>query len=88
MLERQKICVVVGKHISGKIEVIGIGQCQSSGLQKGFVIDIENTASAIRKAVEEAELMSGCTISNSVVGIAGRFINTLNTSSKVTLRGR
>lgn len=83
-----KICVVVGKLISGKIEVIGIGQCQSSGLQKGFVIDIENTASAIRKAVEEAELMSGCTISNSVVGIADRFINTLNTSSMVTLRGR
>lgn len=80
-----KICVVVGKQISGKIEIIGIGQCRSSGLQKGFVTDIESTASAIRKAVEEAELMSGCTISNSVVGIADRFIHAQNTSGMVTL---
>ncbi len=83
-----KICVVVGKQISGKIEIIGIGQCRSSGLQKGFVIDIENTASAIRKAVDEAELMSGCTISNAMVGIADRFIHTQNTSGMVTLTSR
>lgn len=81
-----KVCVVVGKQISGKIEIIGMGQCRSSGLQKGFVIDIESTASAIRKAVEEAELMSGCTICNSVVGIADRFIHTQNTSGMVTLK--
>ena len=80
-----KICVVVGKHISGTVEIIGVGQCRTSGLQKGFVIDIERTASAIRKAVDEAELMSGCTISNSVVGIADRFIHAQNTSGMITL---
>ncbi|MDD2732393.1 MAG: cell division protein FtsA [Desulfuromonadaceae bacterium] len=80
-----KICVVVGKHIFGTVEIIGVGQCLSSGLQKGFVIDIERTASAIRKAVDEAELMSGCAISNSVVGIADRFIHAQNTSGMITL---
>lgn len=52
------------------------------------MIDIENTASAIRKSVEEAELMSGCTISSAVVGIADRFIRTQNTRGMVTLTGR
>lgn len=80
-----KICVVVAKHFSGTVEIIGIGQCQSSGLQKGFVIDIENTASAIKKAVAESELMSGCTIRTAVVGIADRFIHSQNTSGMIAL---
>ena len=84
-----KICAVVGKQDSDEyVEIIGIGQCRSHGLRKGFVIDIENTASAIRKAVEDAELTSGCSISSVVVGIADKFIRGQNTRGMVTLKGR
>ncbi len=44
------------------VEIIGIGTAPSRGLRKGVVVNIEATVEAIRKAVEEAELMAGCEI--------------------------
>ena len=52
-----KICAIAGEVKESGIEVIGIGTHPSKGLRKGVVINIESTVQAIKKAVEEAELM-------------------------------
>ena len=83
-----KICAVVGLECSGYVKFLGIGQCQTHGLRKGFVINIDDTAMSIRSAVKEAELMSGHSIKSAVVGIADKFIRGQNSTGMVMLKGR
>jgi len=82
-----KICCVVGEHSQGEVNVIGIGTHPSIGLRKGVVVNIEATVDSIKKAVEEAELMSGCEISSVYTGIAGGHITGFNSRGIVAIKG-
>ena len=58
-----KVAAIVGEiNELDEIEIIGIGSHPSRGLKKGVVVNIESTVQSIQRAVEEAELMSGCDI--------------------------
>ena len=72
-----KISVVVGNTLHGgspKIGIIGVGHAPSEGLRKGVVVDINQTAEAIRKAISSAELMAGVKIDAVCVGISGEHV--------------
>ncbi|RKU36664.1 cell division protein FtsA [Candidatus Poribacteria bacterium] len=72
-----KISVVVGNAWQGQregLEIIGVGHAPSEGVRRGSVVDITQTAEAIRKAISDAELMSGVTIESACVGISGEHI--------------
>lgn len=81
-----KICVVIGKRRTDGIEIIGVGQSPSCGVKRGIVVNLESTATAIRKAVAEAELMAGCEVGNVVVGIADKFIRGQNSPGVVRVK--
>jgi cell division protein FtsA len=84
-----KICVIVGsKSMEGRIEIVGIGTSPSKGLRKGVVVNIDSTVEAIKKAVEEAELMAGCEITSVHAGIAGGHIKSLNSRGVVAIKDR
>jgi len=82
-----KTCAIVGEINDTGIDVIGIGTHVSTGLRKGVVVNIDNTVEAIKRAVEEAELMSGCEIKSVYAGIAGSHIRGLNSHGIVAVRG-
>ena len=72
-----KISVIVGNTLHGspqKIGVIGVGHALSEGLRAGVVVDINQTAEAIRKAIANAELMAGVKIDSVCVSISGEHI--------------
>ena len=72
-----KISVIVGNTLQGspqKIGVIGVGHAPSEGLRAGVVVDINQTAEAIRKAIANAELMAGVKIDSVCVSISGEHI--------------
>ncbi len=72
-----KISVIVGNALPGgseKIGVIGVGHAPSEGIRAGVVVDINQTAEAIRKAIANAELMAGVKIDSVCVGISGEHI--------------
>ena len=72
-----KISVVVGNTLQGSTErlgVIGVGHARAEGLRAGVVVDINQTAEAIRKAIANAELMAGVKIDSVCVGISGEHI--------------
>ena len=72
-----KISVVVGNTLHGgteKIGIIGVGHATSEGLRRGVVVDINQTAEAIRKAISSAELMAGVKIDAVCVGISGEHV--------------
>ena len=82
-----KICAVVGEVSANEINIIGIGTHPSIGLRKGVVVNIESTVESIKKAVEGAELMSGCEISSVYAGIAGGHITGFNSRGIVAVKG-
>lgn len=81
-----KICVLVGESHEDGIDVVGIGQYVSRGLRKGVVVNVESTIQSIKRAMEEAELMVGCTIPSVYVGIAGGHIKGFNSTGIVAIR--
>ena len=80
--------IVANVNPQGELEIIGIGTHQSRGLKKGVVVNIDSTVQSIQRAVEEAELMSGCEIDSVYVGIAGSHIRSLNSHGIVAVRDR
>ena len=84
-----KIVAIVGSvGPRGELEIIGTGQYPSSGLKKGVVVNIEATVNSIQRAIEEAELMAGCSIHSVYAGIAGSHIRSLNSHGIVAIRDR
>ena len=84
-----KVVAIVGEvDVDGNIEVVGLGSCPSRGLKKGVVVNIESTVHSIQRAIEEAELMAGCTIHSVYVGIAGSHIHSMNSNGIVAVKDR
>ena len=84
-----KVVAIVGElQDDGQVEVIGFGMHPSKGLKKGVVVNIESTVISIQRAIEEAELMAGCDISQVYAGIAGSQVRSLNSHGIVAIRDR
>lgn len=82
-----KIGVLVGEaNEDDHIALIGVGTHPSEGLKRGVVVNIEATVQSIRAAIEEAELMAGCTIHSAYTGIAGKHIRGLNSHGIVAIQ--
>jgi len=71
-----KIATVVGEYnqISHELNILGFGRAKSEGVKNGTVVDLEKTANAIVRAIEDAETMSGREIKNVGIGISGGHI--------------
>src|SRR3990172_10450303 len=84
-----KICAIIAERSSmGTLDVIGIGQSPSRGLRKGVVVNIDLTVEAIKKAVQDAELMAGVAIDGVFAGVAGGHIKGLNSRGVVAVSGK
>ena len=79
-----KIVVLVGEaDADGRMYVIGHGESPSEGLRKGVVVDMEKLVAAIRKAVTDAQMVSGCEIDRLTVGISGEHIRSISSHGVV-----
>ncbi|MDO9275558.1 MAG: cell division protein FtsA [Lutibacter sp.] len=80
-----KIVAMIGRRNEyGKIELLGIGKAKSLGVHRGVVNNITQTIQSIQKAVDEAIAVSGIKITETVVGIAGQHIRSLQHSDYIT----
>jgi cell division protein FtsA len=80
------IARVESKNPQNISEIIGVSTVPSTGLRKGVVINIDATVEAIKKAREEAELMSGIKISQVWAGVAGSHIKSFNSRGMVAIK--
>lgn len=83
-----KTIAIVGEAKPTGIDIIGMGITPAKELRKGGVVNIDSTVEAIKKAVEDAEHMSGCRINSAYVGIAGSHIKGQNSLGIVAVKGR
>jgi cell division protein FtsA len=72
----------------GRLEVVGVGRAESRGIRKGVVVNLEATTDAVRRAVEEAELMSGVQVDSAYVGIAGAQVKGHNSRGVIAVSRR
>ena len=83
-----KVAAVIGEMSDQGVEIIGLGTHPSQGLRKGVVINIENTVGAIKKAVEEAEMMAGCEIHSIFTSVGGSHIKGFNSHGIVAVKNK
>ena len=83
-----KICAIVGQVTETGLDIVGIGTRPSTGLRKGAVINIDSTVEGIQRAIEEAELMAGCEITQVYVGVAGNHVRSFNSSGVVSVKNK
>lgn len=84
-----KVCALIGKvNKYSQIEIAGRGMAPCSGLKKGVIVDIDSTASSIRKAVEAAESDANMRVGSAYVNIHGMHVNVINNKSWLSINGR
>lgn len=84
-----KISAVIGEiQDDGTIDVVGIGSHPCSGLQKGVVANMDRTADAIGRAVEEAQIMAGVEVDSAYVSLAGPHIGGLNSTGIIAVKNQ
>ncbi|OGA14990.1 MAG: cell division protein FtsA [Betaproteobacteria bacterium RIFCSPLOWO2_02_FULL_66_14] len=84
-----KVVALVAELLpDGSFEILGMGSHESKGMKKGVVVNIEETVTAIQRALEEAELMADCKIASAYAGIAGSHIRSFNSTGMVAVKDR
>ena len=80
-----KIAAIAGrKNEFGKLEILGFGRANSSGVQHGMVLNIDQTIKAIETALENCYASNPNLVINEVyVGIAGHHIKSLQTRGDI-----
>ena len=68
-----------------EINIIGIGTQPSKGLKKGVIVNIDATVKAIQRAIQEAEDISGFSIKEAYIGIAGSHIHSFDSHGVVAI---
>lgn len=83
-----KIAIVVAEPTeSGSFKIIGIGNAPSEGLKRGIIVNLEKAVDSVRRALDDAEMVSGQKLESAFVGIAGDHIKSIN-SRGVTAIGK
>ena len=80
-------CVVGEPGEDGKMNIVGIGEAESRGLRRGIVTGAEAVSESIRKAVGEAERVSGLEIDSAVVNLSGEHFRGENKAGVVAVAG-
>jgi cell division protein FtsA len=80
-----KIAAIVGrKNEFGKVEILGIGKAESLGVNRGVVVNIEQTVASIKAAVTMAADKANVDIGEVIVGIAGQHIKSMQHRGMIT----
>lgn len=80
-------CVVGEPSEDGRMNIVGIGEADSRGLRRGIVTATESVADSIRRAVGEAERVSGLDIRSAVVNLSGEHFRGENKNGVVAVAG-
>ncbi|MDA8168096.1 MAG: cell division protein FtsA [Nitrospiraceae bacterium] len=83
-----KVCAAVARVDSRGMEIIASGTVPSSGLRKGVVVDMDETANSINMAVKEAESVSGIDIKSAYIGISGAHIKSAESYGATGIKGK
>lgn len=70
---------------SGKLSIIGHGSAPNSGMRKGVVAHVDETAEAIARALTEAERISGVHLDHATVNVNGTHVSGLDSQGVIAI---
>lgn len=70
------VAIVAEVEANGGLAVLGVGQVGSAGLRRGMVVDIEEAARAVSRAMAQAEQMGGVEPKAVLVSLSGPHVLT------------
>ncbi|MBA4183601.1 MAG: cell division protein FtsA [Acidobacteria bacterium] len=83
-----KVRCIIGEPSDGsKMNIVGFGQAESRGLRRGIVTTTDAIVESIKKAVGEAERISGLEIQMATVNLSGEHLRGENKSGVVAVAG-
>ncbi|HWT87274.1 MAG TPA: cell division protein FtsA, partial [Candidatus Angelobacter sp.] len=83
-----KTCVLIAEIVEEQLKFLALGAAESKGLRKGLIVNLDSTVSSIRRAVEEAESVSGVPVESALLGVAGGHVRGVNSRGGITLGNR
>ncbi len=84
-----KVTCIIGEPGDGeRVNIMGIGEAEARGLRKGVIVNPDAAVDAIRRAVEDAERMSGLEAEEVTINLAGSHIMGFNGQAIVAVSGR
>ena len=83
-----KTCVLIAELAEDQVKFLALGAAESKGLRKGSIVNLDAAVSSIRRAVEEAEGVSGVPVESAIIGVAGSHVRGINSRGGVTLGNR
>lgn len=84
-----KICALLANVSEEKdLRILGIGVVPSLGVQRGVIVDIDDTRRSIREALDKIERASGINVTQAIVGFSGKHIGSLNNRVAVAIDRR
>src|ERR671932_2495138 len=81
-------CIIGEPGDGGLLDIVGIGEAEARGLRKGVIVNPDAAVDAIKRAVEEAERMSGLAAEEVSINLAGSHIMGFGPHSHVIVAGR
>ncbi len=83
-----KTCVLIAEVVDEQVKFLALGAAESKGLRKGLIVNLDSAVSSIRRAVEEAESVSGVPVESALIGVAGGHVRGVNSRGGITLGNR
>lgn len=77
--------VIICENVKGQLKVVGAGVEPSSGLSRGVIVDIDQTARAISRAVDKAASQSDVKVSSVVVGLPANYLQMKDVHGMITI---
>jgi cell division protein FtsA len=71
----------------GRIEIKGIGEIPSEGMDKGLVKDIQAVSNCIKSAIQTAEEAADCKAENIYINITGEHIRSHSVMGRISISG-
>jgi len=83
-----RVRCVIGENASdGRVNIVGVGESDSKGMRRGIVTSTEAVSESIRRAVSEAERVSGIEVDSATVNISGEHFQAENKAGVVAVAG-
>lgn len=80
-------CIIGEPTENGTMSIVGFGQAESRGLRGGIVTTTDSVAESIKRAVDEAERMSGLEVQMATVNLSGEHLRGENKAGVVAVAG-
>lgn len=77
--------VVVAEYVDSQMNIIGVGNAKSEGINRGIIVDIDKTVQAIQRAVKQAEEKAGIQIRSVSVGVPANLLDVENCQGMIAV---